>query len=44
VGSYEEDDNKKKWDVLRNIFLALNQHGMHNSELAHAKQDKSYCI
>jgi len=30
-GKDEEDDNKEKWEVLGNIYLALNPNGMSDS-------------
>ena len=40
-GIGEEDDNEKKWDVLRNIESASSQNGIRNSQLVHSTQDES---
>jgi hypothetical protein len=39
----EEDDNKKKWEVLRNILVRSSQNRTKNSQLAHSIQDESNC-
>jgi len=39
-GQGEADDNEKKWEVLRNIYLASSQNGMSGSQLAHSTQEK----
>jgi len=42
-GIGEEDDNKKKWEVLRNMYLASSQNVISNSQLVGSTQDESYC-
>jgi len=41
-GIGEEDDNKKKWEVLRNIWSASCQNGLNRSQPVHYTQDESY--
>ena len=41
--SPEEEDNEKKWEVLRNILSASSQNGMHNSQHAGSTQDEFCC-
>jgi len=40
----EEDDNEKKWEVLKIIYLATSQNGMSDSQLALSIQAESCCI
>jgi len=43
-GIGEEDDNKKKWEVLRTIQLASCQNGKRSSQHVRYTQDKSCCV
>jgi len=43
-GQGEEDDNEKKWEVLRNILLASSQNWMSDSQLARSTQDGTYWV
>jgi len=43
-GIWEEDDNKKKWEVLRTIYLASCQDGISSSQDVPDTQDESYCV
>jgi len=40
----EEDDNKKKWEVLRNIYFATSQNKISNCQVACFTQVKSCCV
>jgi len=37
-GIEKQDDNREKWDVLRNTELASSQNGITNSQLARSSQ------
>jgi len=43
-GIGEEDDNEKKWEVLRVISLASCQNGIRSSQHVTYTQDESYCV
>ena len=40
----EEDDNKKKWKVLRNIYFTTSQNEISNCQVARFTQVKSCCV
>jgi len=40
----EEDDNKKKWEVLRNIYFATSQNEISNRHVAGFTQVTSCCV
>jgi hypothetical protein len=44
LGKGEENDNEKKWEVLKIIYLATSQNGMSDSQLARSIQPESSCI
>jgi len=39
----EEDDTKKKWEVLRIIYLGSSHNGISNIQLAQSTEDESGC-
>jgi hypothetical protein len=43
-GIEKEDDNEKKWEVLRNIQLASYHNGICSSQLVCSTRDESCCI
>jgi hypothetical protein len=43
-GIGEEDDNEKKWEVLRNIWLATMQKGIRSSQVICYTQVDCCCI
>jgi len=43
-GIGEEDDNEKKWEVLRIIHLASGENGRSSRQHVHYTQDESCCI
>jgi len=43
-GKGVEDDNEKKWEVLRTISYSLSPNGMRNSQLPRSTHDESCCI
>ena len=43
-GIGEEDDNEKKWEVLRNMMLTSSYNGIHNRQCASSTHDECCCV
>ena len=43
-GIGEEDDNEKKWEVLRMVYLATCQNGIISCQQVLYTQDESCCV
>jgi len=44
VRSPEEEDNQKKWEGLRNIYLGSSQNGMRHSQLPRSTRAECCCV